>query len=230
MTNIVTPTENTDTQTYPPLVQRLMTVGKGQHIGEWFLSDDMEHVDYDRETFTRTVTTRFSPAIEYRSGTRYLYLLPDYSISVLWTPADYTEFDTYAGTISVPDGYELWVNNAWLVLSNGIGIDNELGNWTPATPLHTVTADIASVIATHHRDIESGEPAINLEDYDLQATEPDDADVEEAIIDSEYDCLRYEYGRSVADQWAKEKREAIHQWMLHHDQQVIDSQRKADNR
>ena len=212
-----------------------MRVAQEEHIpdkglSQWWFANGAERIDFDHEQFTRTATTRFMPAIEYRSSTRYLYRLPDCSTVVLWTQADYTEFDTYAGGITVPDGYELWINNEWLVLSNGISIESELGNWLPDTPLHTVTADIASIIATHHRDIESGEPAVKLEDYGLDATEPDDMEVENAIIDSSYDSLRYEYGRSVADQWAKEKRTAIHQWMRRHNQQVIDNQRKAGNR
>jgi hypothetical protein len=85
---------------------------------------------------------------------------------------------------------------------------------------------MTSIIATHHSETESSESNVKLEDYGLEATEPDDADVENAIIDSAYDSLRYEYGRGVADQWAREKREAIHQWMRRHNQQVISSQQK----
>lgn len=235
MTSNIRPSKSQNAEECTPTVQRLMRVAQEEHIpdkgmSQWWFANGAERIDFDHEQFTRTATTRFMPAIEYRSSTRYLYRLPDCSTVVLWTQADYTEFDTYAGGITVPDGYELWINNEWLVLSNGISIESELGNWPPATPLHTVTADIASIIATHHRDIESGEPAVKLEDYGLQATEPDDMEVENAIIDSSYDSLRYEYGRSVADQWAKEKRTAIHQWMRRHNQQVIDNQRKAGNR
>jgi hypothetical protein len=235
MTSNITSSRSQTPEEYTRTVQRLMRVARDEHIpdkgmSQWWFANGVERIDFDHEQFTRTATARFMPAIEYRSGTRYLYRLPDYSTVVLWTQADYTEFDTYTGNITVPDGYELWINNEWLVLSNGISIESELGNWRPATPLNKVTADIASITTKHHSDIEGGAPAVKLEEYGLQATEPDDMDVENAIIDSEYDSLRYEYGRGVADQWAKEKRTAIHQWMRRHRQQGTDNERKAGNR
>lgn len=63
--------------------------------------------------------------------------------------------------------------------------------------------------------------AINLEDYDIDASFVDDYSVEEAIISDEYDGLRYEHGYSVADQWAEEKRDAIHEWMRRRDRKAI---------
>ncbi len=128
MTSITTPSKSQSTEDYAPTVQRLMRLGQEEHIpdkgmNQWCFTDGVEQIEFDHEQFTRTTTKRFMPAIEYRSNTRYLYRLPDYSVVVLWTPADYTEFDTYAGGITVPDGYELWINNEWLVLSNGISIE-----------------------------------------------------------------------------------------------------------
>jgi hypothetical protein len=106
----------------------------------------------------------------------------------------------------------------------------ELGNWEPRTPLHTVTDHILAIVGTPTTPIDNSEMVVNLEDYDLAATQPDDMDVENALIDSAYDSLRYEYGRSVADQWAKEKRLAIHQWLRRRNHQHANRQRKAGNR
>ncbi|MDN5973325.1 hypothetical protein [Bifidobacterium crudilactis] len=214
---------------------RLARIAREQHIGKQEINQGhfryrAEHIDYDHERFMKTTSTQFMPAIEYRSPTRWLYHLPDDSIAVLWTAADYTEFDCYDGNLSVPDGYELWINNEWLVLSNGTRIEDELGNWEPRTPLHTVTDHILAIIGTPTTPIDNSEMVVNLEDYDLAATQPDDMDVENALIDSAYDSLRYEYGRSVADQWAKEKRLAIHQWLRRRNHQHANRQRKAGNR
>lgn len=206
----------------------------GEETSERHSSDGSEHIDYDGEEFTGTASTRFMPAAEYRSPTRYLYRLPDTTLAVLWTAADYTEFDCYDGNLTVNGGYELWMNNEWLVLSGGIGIEDEMGNWEPRTPLRDVMSDIARATGQEVPDpatsISEYHP-VNLEDFDIDAGPVDDMDVLEAIIDDSYDSLRRDHGFDVADQWAKEKRVAIHQWMRQHDQHVIDGQqRKAGNR
>jgi hypothetical protein len=221
------------------IMQRLAHIADEQHIrgeetSEWYLTNGGEQIDYDGEGFTRTASTRFMPAIEYRSPTRYLYRLPDTSLAVLWTAADYTEFDCYDGNLTAGYGYELWMNHEWLVLSNGISIEDELENWQPRTPLKTVMADITRITKREVPDpataISEYTP-VNLEDHGIDAGTVDDMDVLEAIIDDSYDSLRRDYGFDVAHQWAKEKRVAIHQWMRQHDQHVIDGcQRKAGTR
>ncbi|MDN6210412.1 MAG: hypothetical protein L0L66_07760 [Bifidobacterium crudilactis] len=132
------------------IMQRLAHIAGEQHIrceetSERHSSDGSEHIDYDGEAFTRTASTRFLPAIEYRSPTRYLYRLPDTTLAVLWTAADYTEFGSYDGNLYLDDGYKLWTNDEWLVLSAGIGTENERGYWKPNTPLKTVMANIDDI-------------------------------------------------------------------------------------
>ncbi|MFT8443452.1 MAG: hypothetical protein ABF515_02480 [Bifidobacterium sp.] len=77
-------------------------------------------------------------------------------------------------------------------------------------------------------DVKTTTAVISLEKLGIAAYEPDEQEIEDALINDYYDTLRYEQGRAVADQWEKEKREAFHQWMRHHDEQVIRNQQKKE--